>query len=106
MNVGQELKGEIGQSLVSEGKIEILSSPPQCTSKCSQCIPCKPVIVVLHVVAAEYYWRFGDASLKKSCTRHELFLYKFKCLSFDKNKSLAVHKIYALLLLLELYIFQ
>ncbi|TKY67238.1 EPIDERMAL PATTERNING FACTOR protein 6 [Spatholobus suberectus] len=79
MIVRQELKGEIGQSLVSEGKMEVSSmdgsrrllggpgsSRPQCTSKCGKCTPCKPVLVTVPptasyaVTAPEYYpraWR-------------------------------------------------
>lgn len=72
----QELKGEIGQSLVSKGKTEMSSmvgprrllggpgsSPPRCTSKCGKCTPCKPVHVPVPPgtpVTAEYYpeaWR-------------------------------------------------
>ncbi|TKY56593.1 EPIDERMAL PATTERNING FACTOR [Spatholobus suberectus] len=72
----QQLKGEIGPSLVSNGKMEVSSmgwprrllggpgsSPPRCTSKCGKCTPCKPVHVPVPPgtpVTAEYYpeaWR-------------------------------------------------
>ncbi|KAK7385618.1 hypothetical protein VNO78_31351 [Psophocarpus tetragonolobus] len=72
----QEVKGKIGEGMVSRGKIEISSrewprrilggpgsSPPRCTSKCGKCTPCKPVHVPVPPgtpVTAEYYpeaWR-------------------------------------------------
>ncbi|XP_075521258.1 EPIDERMAL PATTERNING FACTOR-like protein 6 isoform X1 [Primulina tabacum] len=36
------------------------SSPPRCTSKCSRCVPCKPVRVTVPPETTEYYpeaWR-------------------------------------------------
>ncbi|KAL2585110.1 EPIDERMAL PATTERNING FACTOR-like protein 6 [Glycine soja] len=66
----EELKGNIGQSLVSKGKIEVFSMnlglsrgilsgpgsvPPTCHSKCCKCTPCKPTLCSVHNEGGTYY---------------------------------------------------
>ncbi|KAG4920496.1 hypothetical protein AAZX31_18G053500 [Glycine max] len=71
----QKYEGRIEHDMVFEGKTKVSldwerrflggpgSSPPQCTSKCGKCTPCRPVHVTVPPgtpVTAEYYpeaWR-------------------------------------------------
>ncbi|RDX78747.1 hypothetical protein CR513_40930, partial [Mucuna pruriens] len=65
---GQELKGQIEESSISQGKIEVSSIdwprgfrtrpgslPWQCTTQCGKCKPCILVYVTVHPRDGNYY---------------------------------------------------
>ncbi|KAL5125203.1 EPIDERMAL PATTERNING FACTOR-like protein 6 [Glycine soja] len=67
----EEIKGDIGQSLECEGKVEVWSSmnldlskgllsglesePPTCYFKCGKCKPCIPILCTVHNGGGPYY---------------------------------------------------